>query len=391
MPETAATGLLLELSQLVSAPHAPAEVLRGLVDAAVEHLGADGAAVLEIVEDGQPRVAAARQAPGLESIDEDPKMAGADIGTLAERMRVSCRRRFDSVSTLPLVSEGDIFGALVLFSEQPGSLDEKKLRVIGGLANLAATSLAKAYQYEQLQRTFADLEASREALVRGEKLRALGRMSAGIAHDLKNVLNPLFIQLQRLERKVEGEAAVKIAAQMKQTLHRGLETVERLRVYGRQSSEGRTAACDLNTLVDEAVAMCRSLKRTEGKPEISVAHGQPPRVLVDPSELVTAIVNLVVNAVDAADGPARVTIRTGESGGGGWVEVADAGPGIAADVQARIFEPFFTTKGQQGTGLGLAIVSAFVERHGGRIEIESAPGQGTRFSLWFPPVPAIAR
>jgi signal transduction histidine kinase len=99
---------------------------------------------------------------------------------------------------------------------------------------------------------------------------------------------------------------------------------------------------------------------------------------------VTAIVNLVFNAVDALQGKGTITVSSGSSEGGGWIEVADDGPGITPEIKARILEPFFTTKGDLGTGLGVPIVYAFTQRHGGKFEIESEPGRGARFKMWFP-------
>jgi signal transduction histidine kinase len=106
--------------------------------------------------------------------------------------------------------------------------------------------------------------------------------------------------------------------------------------------------------------------------------------------MVAALLNLVSNAIDAiqaldegAEG-GTVTVSTGASDGGAWVRVHDDGPGIPEEIQGRIFEPFFTTKGTEGTGLGLAIVYAFVRRHGGKLTLDSAPGKGTAFTLWFP-------
>ena len=101
-------------------------------------------------------------------------------------------------------------------------------------------------------------------------------------------------------------------------------------------------------------------------------------------EIVGALVNLIVNAIDAMPDGGTITLRSGEAERGGWVEVADDGPGMPPEVERRVFEPFFTTKGAEGTGLGLAMVYATVQRHGGSVKLETAPGKGTTFRLWFP-------
>jgi signal transduction histidine kinase len=102
------------------------------------------------------------------------------------------------------------------------------------------------------------------------------------------------------------------------------------------------------------------------------------------ADCVTAIVNLVFNAVDALEGKGTIAVRTGASDDGAWVEVQDNGPGISEEMKNRILEPFFTTKGNLGTGLGVSTVYAFTQRHGGRLDIESEPGGGARFKMWFP-------
>ena len=112
--------------------------------------------------------------------------------------------------------------------------------------------------------------------------------------------------------------------------------------------------------------------------------GSPPAVLLRPADCITAIVNLVFNAVDATQGKGKITIRTGTSSVGAWVEVEDDGPGIPAAIREKILEPLFTTKGTEGTGLGIPIVEAFAHGHGGRLDIESEPGHGARFRMSFP-------
>jgi signal transduction histidine kinase len=101
------------------------------------------------------------------------------------------------------------------------------------------------------------------------------------------------------------------------------------------------------------------------------------------SELATAVVNLIVNATEALGERGRISVTTGTDDGGAWVEVEDDGPGMPPEIERRVFEPFFTTK-VEGTGLGLALTYAFVQRHGGRATLTTAPGRGTSIRLWFP-------
>jgi signal transduction histidine kinase len=255
--------------------------------------------------------------------------------------------------------------------------------LIEGLTELTAISLNKAYQHQKLQKAFDDLRASQEVLIRTEKFRALGQMSASIAHDLKNILNPLLLYAGFLHDEAGNrDEVLNVSERMERILNRGLETVERLRDFSRQSAEeSDEVPTDLNVMAREAIEIAKP--RLSGI-QLDVQLGTPPPAVIRPADCVTAIVNLILNSADALGGKGKIHVATGTANGGAWIEVADNGPGIPPEIKSRVLEPFFTTKGDAGTGLGLSIVYAFTERHGGRLEIESEPGHGARFRMWFP-------
>lgn len=237
-----------------------------------------------------------------------------------------------------------------------------------------------------------------EASVRqDDKLRALGQMAAGIAHDLKNILNPIALQLQLLRSHVTGEGGTFDAlATIEEAIRAGSDTVENLRRFSRKEAERTPEPCDVNRYADLAIEICRPKVREHAGVRIARERAEAPEVLIRGSEMVTAIVNLVVNAVEALPSGGRVAVRTGgtprgDGDAGAWIEVADDGPGMAPEVESRMFEPFCTTK-PHGTGLGLAMVYAFVQRHGGRITVDTGAGRGTTIRMWFPasPVPDLA-
>jgi signal transduction histidine kinase len=214
-------------------------------------------------------------------------------------------------------------------------------------------------------------------------------MAAGISHDLKNILNPLSLHLQFLRRAVargQTEAAAESITEMEQVVRRGVQTVERLRDFSRQTPESKAEMVDLDRLVHEAVEIARPRLSSRPARACTVREelGAPPPVLARAADVVSAVVNLVVNAIDAVGDGSTITLRTGEARGGAWVEVSDDGPGMPPEVEQRAFEPFFTTKGDEGTGLGLAMVFACVQRHGGTVTLKTAPGEGATFTLWFP-------
>jgi signal transduction histidine kinase len=242
--------------------------------------------------------------------------------------------------------------------------------------------LAEAGRREELRR-------SRELLARSERLRALGQMASGVSHDLNNVLiTPLTMRLDLLEMALrEGHAgrALEDVEAMQRLVARGRDLVRLLRDFSRQSPERVAQQVDLDQAARAAVDIASARIRQEPgrSTEILTALGAPPAVLADPSEIVSAIVNLIVNAIEALAGGGTITVRSGGDARFSWVEVADDGPGMPPEVEARVFEPFFTTK-PDGTGLGLAMVYACVRRHRGAVTVKTARGQGACFRLAFP-------
>lgn len=385
-PEGATLDALLRYSRVIASAARPEEVLSLLADAGVEHVGAEAAAVVAVAASGEARLAASRGLPKeLAAWHADPDAVGDEIG---HGLCAACNGRFARAHSLPLVSGGDLFGTLVLLLERNEPLDPDRVALAAGLADLAAIGLGRAEQFAALSRSYAELRASRELLAQTEKLRALGQMAAGVSHDLKNILNPLSLHLQFLSRIVPKDVtdAHESIQEMRQVLARGVETIERLREFSRQTPSAKVELVDLNRIVREAAKICAARLAARRAPRVTIDDrlGEPGLVAMRASEGVAAIVNLVVNAIDALAEGGTITLTSGAEDGGGWVRIADDGPGMPPEVQQRVFEPFFTTKGTEGTGLGLAMVYAFAQRHGGRVTLETAPGEGAAFTLWLP-------
>lgn len=314
----------------------------------------------------------------LESIDQG----------LGERLRALFGDRFRAAKVLPLTGHGAMYGALVLLYEEP--LDEE-LTVIRGLVELTTLGLDRHVYDRRLAATFADLRESRDAQARAYRLGALGQMAAGVSHDLKNILNPLDLQIQLLRRLVprDDEAITETLDDMKLVIRRGVDTIDRLRGFSRQTPVDSEAAVDVDHLVREAreIASARLVSPVSARVVIELELGATRPARAVGSEVVAAVVNLVVNAIDATlgvDAPCVVTLSTRDAAEWVAIEVKDDGPGMPADVAKRVFEPFFSTKGAKGTGLGLSNVYAFARRSGGRIELDTAEGEGARFTLYLP-------
>jgi CheY-like chemotaxis protein len=244
-------------------------------------------------------------------------------------------------------------------------------------------------------------EQQREAMAQSEKLRALGQMASGIAHDLNQTLM-LVASYTDLARQALVQDPPDLAeledlmTTASQAAMDGGETVKRLLLFTRAAPEHKTQAVDLSTVVRDAARLTaprwRDAAQAEGRPinlEIEVAGN--PTVLGSRAQLRELMTNLIFNAVDALPTGGAIRLKVVVEGGQGIIEVVDSGMGMSAEVQERVFEPFFTTKGEAGTGLGLAMVFRIVEQHGGRIEVRSVPGVGTTFSITFPLVEVSAQ
>ncbi len=374
---------LTRFARLASEAGTGSAILPLLADALVEHVGAAAVAIVEIREGGAALVATPHLPKGLEGHVIDPSLIGEELDG---ELKAACQEKFPALQSHPLVSSGGLFGSVFMCFRSEAPAERRTLAE--GLVDLAAVTLASATKLQQLAQSHAELRASQDALARSEKLRALGQMAAGVSHDLKNILNPLSLQLQLVERSIDRNQiadAKETLAEMKHVLLRGVQTVERLRDYSRQSPESRAEEVDLNLLLHEAAEIARPRMAARGgrASRILEQPGTPPPVRGRPADIVNAIVNLIVNAIEAMNG-GTITLQTGGSDESGWVQVADDGPGMPPEVEKRIFEPFFTTKGEEGTGLGLAMVYACMQRHGGAVKVDTAEGKGTTFTLSFP-------
>ena len=379
-------GALINFCNLASRA-SPDEILPLLTDAAVAHTGASAAAVVRVLEDGRVALVTSNGLPAelADHVFEEDAV-GPEIGA---NLRRAAGPRYRSDHTFLLVNGGDLFGALVLLAETSLDRESEAVHIGVALADLAAIALGQAARYQELARSYEELRASREVLARTHKLRALGEMAAGVSHDLRNLLNPISLHLQLSQRAIakgDHEQVAESVVKMREIVKRGVQTIDRLRDFSQQSPSGSARVENVDKLATEAVELGRARLsgRLSGGVAIELTLGGPPPVMVHGADLVSALVNFVVNAIDAMPDGGTVSVATGADDEGVWVRVEDDGPGMPPDVERRIFEPFFSTKGERGSGLGLAMVYAFVQRSGGRLQLKTAPGEGAAFTLWFP-------
>ena len=268
-------------------------------------------------------------------------------------------------------------------------------------ALLRARDAAAAHLEEQVHRRTAQLrelnarlreemsERSRveESLRHAQKMEALGQLTGGVAHDFNNLLMVINAGVDMLERQADPARRQRYLSAMRQSAERGAALTRQLLTFSR-SHALRAETVHLSGLIANMSELLDRSLRGDVDVEVQLEPGLWP-VCVDAGELELAILNLAVNARDAMDGSGRLSIS-----GGNVVEqsrelvrlsVRDTGSGMSDEVKARVFEPFFTTKDVgKGSGLGLAQVYGFAKQSGGRVEIDSAPGQGTTITLFLP-------
>ena len=255
----------------------------------------------------------------------------------------------------------------------------------GGVAQY----LRKPWEAEELAgilTTAIELKAARTAteemaasLREGERLALIGQAAASIIHDLKAPVTTLRTALP-LAKEGDREAFEDIDAAVAHIT--ALVEAVSLHIRGREMEH---LPLDLVELVESVLPLCRlELFR---RARLEVEYEPIPPVVGDRVKLGQIVVNLLMNAAQAIDGPRNdhlVTLRLEPAEDGVLLTVRDTGVGMDEKTKERIFEPFFTTKGERGTGLGLPIVREAVEAHGGRIEVDSSPGQGTEFRVFLP-------
>jgi len=235
-----------------------------------------------------------------------------------------------------------------------------------------------------------DRDALRKQLNQIQKMKAIGELAGGIAHDFNNLLMVVDGFGRRASSNLEDRAILEeCLTQILSAGERGAALTRQLLVFSRrQAMEKRVV-----TVKDLIEGVQGLLGHTLPEHfELRVDMENPDsKIETDPNEFVQAILNLVINARDAMPNGGRIVISTMEIEASGaapnWIrfDIRDTGQGIDEETMQRIFEPFFTTKGRdQGTGLGLAMVYGFVHGNNGRIEVSSAVGEGTDFSLFFP-------
>jgi signal transduction histidine kinase len=305
---------------------------------------------------------------------------------------------------VPPWGEADEIGRLaVIFEEMRRSLRDRLRSTESINVDLEREVRRRTEALEQrnaeLFEAMEKLRRAQDNLVRSEKLASMGRLVAGIAHEINNPVNAVINSLGPLDEIVKKIAS----GDAGQTAALGKEAEEILAVVQRGATRTKAIVQALHGYargddsVQREVSLARSVDDSLGLLQHRLRHVKvnkdvdaKARIMGFPGQIDQVLMNLLTNAAQAiGEGGGTITVGAHCQDDRVLLRVADDGPGMSAEVLARIFDPFFTTKDVgEGSGLGLSIVHGIVERHGGNIDVDSHPGQGTKFSISFPLPPA---
>jgi two-component system, NtrC family, sensor histidine kinase HydH len=243
---------------------------------------------------------------------------------------------------------------------------------------------------ERLQATLVEKEELEQQLIRSGRLQALGELTAGLAHEIKNPLASIKGSSEVIADEVAAESPRrKMVEIQKRELNRLESLLDRFLNFARPSSVD-IGAVDIRVVVDHVITLSAS---HSGKLGVTVAaHATEPHIIVrgDKEQLTQVVLNLLLNALDASPANGEVTVslstRTRRGKKFGCIQVSDQGPGVPQDLSQKIFNPFFTTK-DDGSGLGLSIAARIIDQHNGYLEVSPPTSEpGANFTAWIPAV-----
>jgi len=385
----------------------PAAILAAVGDTARELLPADRVVVLLGSDPGALRVAHLAGAAHPDLVE------GHEIDLVAERSRLQLRalqeRRvftFDDAESdtrvgrelarrwgtgagviAPLFAHDRTFGLLVITSTAPRVWTDDQRDVAEALAAQASIALDNAWLYDEARRAYQELKDAHQRIRSTEKMAVLGTFASGLAHEVRNPLNSIGLQLSILGRRI-GRVEASLGREMTELVRIIHEEVQRLdRLVGDFLLFSRTdrlqyVPADLGALVEEVVRLLEPEARTAGVEVRHVRVGAPlPPLRMDAEKMKQVVMNLIRNACEAMPDGGRVALESGVVDGQARLVVRDTGPGLPEGLD--VFQLFATTK-PKGTGLGLSIVQQIILQHGGEITAASEAGNGATFSIALP-------
>ncbi len=301
-----------------------------------------------------------------------------------------------SLMVVPLLVKDKALGAIAADFVEPGkSLTKEALESVMVYAQQAGLAIHNAFMYQELkafslqmeekiQRTTADLRKTEAQLVRSDKLAALGQLAAGIAHEIRNPLTSINILIHSLtETFPSGNSYREDLKVIAEEINRINEIVDQFLRFAKPAPPHLEKAEALSIIEDTLQLLRPQIEKQ--RIQVQKEFEPLPLILMDREQMKQAILNLLLNAVQAMPQGGHLSLKGQLPREGRWVQIfiQDSGVGIPGEDIDKLFDPFFTTK-EGGMGLGLSIAHRIIDQHDGKIEVVSAPGKGTLFTVWLP-------
>ncbi len=301
-----------------------------------------------------------------------------------------------SLVVIPLFTKERVLGAIAADHTEPGRrLTKETLDSVMTFAQQAGLAIQNASMYQELknfsrqmeekiQKTTADLRKTEAQLIRSEKLAALGQLAAGIAHEIRNPLTSINILIHSLRERLPSENSQQEDLKViEEEIHRMNEIVDQFLRFAKPAPPFFEKT-DVLSIVEETLQLLR-LQAEKQRIAVEREFQTLPMILIDPEQMKQAMLNLLLNAIQAMPEGGLLTLKGRNSEDGQWIHLSiqDSGMGISGEDIDKLFDPFFSTK-EGGIGLGLSITHRIIDQHHGKIEVESSPGNGTLFTVWLP-------
>jgi len=294
----------------------------------------------------------------------------------------------ESLISVPLTWSGEVLGAITLRSTKCKQFVRDDLDILTIFARQVADAIKNAKLYESLDKAYKELSNTQEQLIMTEKLRALGEMAGGVAHDFNNVLGTVLGRTQLLMSEIDNSRWLEQLKQIEEVSIKGADTVQKLQNFTRVYSTSQLEQVELNEVVEDAIKLTKPRWKDESQHkeiiiDLTFKHGKLMPIMGNRADLVEAISNIILNGVDAITEKGVIQIETFMQDDRAVVKISDNGAGMSEKTLNRVFFPFYTTKGNQGTGMGLAVVYGIISRHKGEIDVASKVNRGTVFNISF--------
>ena len=296
----------------------------------------------------------------------------------------------ESLMSVPLMWSGEVIGVITINAKGHRRFSDDDLNLLTIFARHVSDAIENARLFDNLEKAYKELNEAQQQLVQSERLRALGEMAGGVAHDFNNILGAILGRVQLLLLNDQMEEKLKYGLKLiEKSALDGAETVRRIQEFTRVHKFTYLSKVDLNQIVEDALEMTQPKWKDEAQQkgvdirvEKELNDVKPVAGLA--SELTEVLSNMILNSVDAMPEGGTITLKTYRNQDSVYIEIQDTGGGMSDEVKRMAFEPFFTTKGKQGTGLGLSVAYGIISRHKGEISIDSQEGKGTTFKIRLP-------